>query len=151
MSPKKNLRGGVGGCGVKISFDWPEPDRPSPSLCFLCQLVGVQTRPTQCVRPGVSGRELSSQRKLEENALERSTSWSWSCSTTPTTPTTTTTPQGIPVCTNIYVPLLCRVAKCQIFYTDNNLSSKFYPKKRVIRNWYIFATKRINPGKSKSL
>ena len=23
---------------------------------------------------------------------------------------------------------LARVAKCQFFYTDNNLSSKFYPK-----------------------
>ena len=25
-----------------------------------------------------------------------------------------------------------RVAKCQIFYTDKNLSSKFYPKRKIL-------------------
>ena len=43
-----------------------------------------------------------------------------------------------------------RVAKCQIFYTDKNLSSKFYPITRNSR-LICFRDKSVNPGKSKSL
>ena len=73
-----------------ICFGWPESDCPCASdggrfkdsfenamwrkvFVFppVCQLVGVNTRPTLCTRPGTSGRELSSQRKREQNATER--------------------------------------------------------------------------------
>ena len=36
------------------------------------------------------------------------------------------------------------------FYTDKNFSLNFTPK-RVICNWYVFATKLVNPGQSRSL
>ena len=43
-----------------------------------------------------------------------------------------------------------RVAKRHSCYTDNKLSLIFDPKKRVICDWYIFATNPVNPGQSKS-
>ena len=44
-----------------------------------------------------------------------------------------------------------RVVKRHSCYTDNKLSLIFDPnKKRVICDWYIFATNPVNPGQSKS-
>ena len=38
-----------------------------------------------------------------------------------------------------------------IFLHRQNLEFKILPQKCVIRDWYVFATKRVNPGQSKSL
>ena len=36
-------------------------------------------------------------------------------------------------------------------FTQTIFEFKILPQKRVIRDWYVFATKRVNPGQSKSL
>ena len=38
-----------------------------------------------------------------------------------------------------------------IFLHRQQFELKILPQKRVIRDWYVFATKRANPGQSKSL